>query len=367
MEKRPRPRLFEATLRYKDLRLHTASSGPIDGLHELYLTLDYDGLVAAAEVRVNIAYLTGIKADRQRELIHDAVAHFPFSSDPETDRAALDDFDLDLRARALLDVALLDAAARMRGLSATALLDGPGGPPCQPTNQTLFRDTPDRVVARAQAYFDRGYRDLKLRIGFGDPADDLKLLQSVRQALGPEARLSADVNGAWSAAQAESLLAPLAEVGLDYLEQPIAPDSLEESVTLARHANFPIMLDESLQGPGDIDRLCAVETPFLLHLKLVKIGGVDRLVEATAKAREAGHDVMIGQMNEGGLATAAVLSAAAALRPRFTELYGADGLVNDPATGLRYTEGRVCSEEAVGIGASLRGGATPLTCSEIPL
>ena len=62
-----------------------------------------------------------------------------------------------------------------------------------------------------------------------------------------------------------------------------------------------------------------------------------------------------------------LLSAAAALRPRFTELYGADGLIEDPAAGLRYTQGRVCSEEAVGIGASLRGGAVPSTCSEIPL
>jgi L-alanine-DL-glutamate epimerase-like enolase superfamily enzyme len=363
----PRPRLFESTLRYQDLRLHTASSGPIDGLHELYLTLDYDGLVAASEVRVNIAYLTGVEAGAQRKLIHDAVTRFPFSCDPEADRVALDGFSLDHRSRALLETALIDAIARMRGVSAAALLGGPEGPPCQATNQTLFRDTPDRVVACARAYFDRGYRDLKLRIGFGDPADDLKLLHAVRQALGPAARLSADVNGAWSLAQAESVLEPLAKVGLDYLEQPIAPDHLEESVTLARRAGFPIMLDESLQSPEDLDRVFAVEQPFLLHLKLVKIGGIDRLVRATRQAREAGHDVMIGQMNEGGLATAAVLSAAAALRPRFTELYGADGLIEDPAAGLLYTQGRVCSEEAVGIGASLRGGAVPSSCSEIPL
>lgn len=363
----PRPRLFEATLKYKDLRLHTASSGPIDGLHELYLTLDYNGFVAASEVRVNIAYLTGVKAGKQRKLIYEAVTRFPFSCDPDADRATLDEFDFDLRSRALLETALIDATARMRGISVAALLGGPEGPPCWTTNQTLFRETPDRVVARARAYFDRGYRDIKLRIGFGDPADDLKLLQTVRQALGPTARLSADVNGAWSPAQAESLLAPLAEVGLDYLEQPIAPDHLEESVTLARHAEFPIMLDESLQGSEGIDRVCAIETPFLLHMKLVKIGGIDRLVRAACKARESGHDIMVGQMNEGGLATAAVLSAAAALRPRYAELYGADGLIEDPAAGLRYTQGHVCAKEAIGVGVSLKDGAAPANCLEIPL
>ena len=363
----PLARLFESTLKYKDIRLHTASSGPIDGLHELYLTLDYDGLVAASEVRVNIAYLTGIGAERQRALIREAVTRFAFSDDPEADRATLDELDLDLRARALLEAALVDAAARMRAISATALLGGPQGPPCRATNQTLFRDTPDRVVARAQAYFDRGYRELKLRIGFGDPDDDLKLLQRLRETLGPTARLSADVNGAWSTAKAESLLAQLAEIRLDYLEQPIAPDHLEESLELARRADFPIMLDEDLQGPEGMDRVCTIDTPLLLHLKLVKIGGIDRLMAATRKAREAGHDVMIGQMNEGGLATAAVLSAAAALRPRFSELYGADGLIDDPAIGLSYTNGRVCSAHTVGIGASLTGEAVPSACLEIPL
>ncbi len=364
---RPRARLFEAMLRYRDLRLHTASSGPIDSLHELYLTLDYDGLVAASEVRVNIAYLTGVDTGEQRKRIQGAVSRFPFSSDPEADRAALEEFDLDLRARALLETALFDATARMRGTSASALLGGPEGPPDQATNQTLFHETPDRLVARARAYFDRGYRELKLRIGFGDPADDLDLLRRVRRELGPAARLSADVNGAWSVAQAEALLAPLAEVGLDYLEQPLAADLIAESAALARQADFPIMLDESLQGAAGMDRVCAIETPLLLHLKLVKIGGLDRLVQAAGQARAAGHDIMIGQMNEGGLATAAVLSAAAALGPRHAELYGADGLVNDPATGLYYRRGRVCSQDSLGIGASLSGGAIPLTCSEIPL
>ncbi|MEM7222551.1 MAG: enolase C-terminal domain-like protein [Pseudomonadota bacterium] len=363
----PRPSLFERILTYESLQLHTASSGSVEGLQEAYLTLDYDGLIAASELRLNISYLTGVDADAQRRMTRDAVARFPFSSDPEADRQMLEDFNLDPRSRTLLDAALVDAAARIRGISAAALLGGPDGPPCHDTNQTLFRDSPDRVVARARAYMKRGYRSLKLRLGFGDPNADLALMQRLRRALGPDARLSGDVNGAWSLADTQRLLAPLAKLRPDYLEQPIPPGDLDAYVALAEQSPFPIMLDESLCDETTFNRVCDIRTPLLLHLKLVKAGGLDRVIEMSRKARASGHDVMIGQMNEGGLATAAALSLAVALRPRFAELYGADGLTNDPATGLLYSGGQVCSEEPVGIGAHLKVGAQLSCLSEIPL
>ena len=364
---RPRPRLFEKTLRYEGIVLHTATSGPVAGLEAVYLTLDYDGLVAASELRVNIAYLTGVEAERQRRSIREAVAFFPFSAEPEQDRASLDDFDFDPPTRALLEAALVDAAARRRGCPAAVWLGASGGPPAYRTNQTLFRDRPERVLARARAYVERGFRDLKLRIGFGAPEADLGLLRELRRALGPDVHLAADVNGAWSVSQAEALLEPLAALGIDYLEQPIAPGNPEAYVRLARQAAFPLMLDETLRFPAETAYLLESGTPFLWHLKLVKAGGLDRMLETSKTLRAAGHDVMIGQMNEGALATAAALTAAAAIQPPFAELYGADGLLEDPAQGLSYENGRVRTRDAVGIGAHLQGGAIPVNCAEIPL
>ena len=364
---RPRPRLFEKTLRYEGIRLHTAVSGPVAGLEEVYLTVDYDGLVAASELRVNISYLTGVDAGRQRSLIREAVAVFPFTADAEQDRAKLEDFDFDPPTRALLEAVLVDAAARMRCCSAAVWLGGSGGRPCFRTNQTLFRDRPEDVLARARSYFERGFRNLKLRIGFGDSEKDLQLLRNLRQELGSDVKLAADVNGAWSAPETEALLEPLDALAIDYLEQPIAPGNPKAYVLLARQAPFPIMLDETLQFPADRAYLINSGAPFLWHLKLVKAGGLDRMIQTSKDLRAAGHDVMVGQMNEGGLATAAALSAAAAIQPPFAELYGADGLIDDPAQGLHYESGRVCTRDAVGIGAHLLGDAIPFSCAEIPL
>jgi L-alanine-DL-glutamate epimerase-like enolase superfamily enzyme len=59
---------------------------------------------------------------------------------------------------------------------------------------------------------------------------------------------------------------------------------------------------------------------------------------------------MIGQMNEGGLATAAAAHLALATRPVAAELYGADGLIDDPAQGLTYTAGQIVLPDAPGLG-----------------
>jgi len=60
---------------------------------------------------------------------------------------------------------------------------------------------------------------------------------------------------------------------------------------------------------------------------------------AARRLTDAGIPFMIGQMNEGAAATAAALHVACATSPAFAELYGADGLIDDPVSGVSYTAG----------------------------
>ena len=90
-----------------------------------------------------------------------------------------------------------------------------------------------------------------------------------------------------------------------------------------------------------------------VHLKLVKMGGCTDLMAAAALLHEHGIKFMIGQMNEGGAATAAAVHCVMAARPHFAELYGADGLIDDPVSGVHYRDGRVEIPNAPGLGVSL--------------
>ena len=86
------------------------------------------------------------------------------------------------------------------------------------------------------------------------------------------------------------------------------------------------------------------------HLKLIKTGGITPALDAVRRLEAAGVPYMIGQMNEGGLATAAAAHLALASSPVAAELYGADGLIDDPAAGLTYADGRITVPSAPGLG-----------------
>ena len=65
-------------------------------------------------------------------------------------------------------------------------------------------------------------------------------------------------------------------------------------------------------------------------------------------------------MNEGGLATAATAHTALVVKPAEYELYGAYGLVDDPAPGLSYGGGGVVLSEGPGWGIDLDATRTTL-------
>lgn len=88
----------------------------------------------------------------------------------------------------------------------------------------------------------------------------------------------------------------------------------------------------------------------MAHLKLVKMGGIAPTMAAARRLTAAGVPFMIGQMNEGGAATAAALHVARACQPAYAELYGADGLGNDPVHGLSYHQGLLSSPPGAGLG-----------------
>lgn len=356
--------LHRALLTYSGgLVLHTAASGRVAGLDTLWLRLDDGETVAAGEVRLNIAYLNGLDPE---EVLAEAVAvvgALDFSASAAEMIAAPPAVLAEASApvRMLVDGALHDRAARQAGLPLARHLGvAPGAELAHPTNQTLFVSTDAVFLDQARAYVARGFADLKVRIGAGDIAEDLRRIALLRAAFGAEVKIAADANGAWSEAAACRHLDALARYDLAYVEQPIAPGDWAALGRLAAASPIPLMLDESVKGLDDVARIADAGNGLMAHLKLVKLGGIAPALAAARRFAGAGVPFMIGQMNEGGLATAAALHVALASGPRFAELYGADGLVNDPASGLTYAQGRVHAPERPGLGLDFDANATHL-------
>jgi L-alanine-DL-glutamate epimerase-like enolase superfamily enzyme len=110
------------------------------------------------------------------------------------------------------------------------------------------------------------------------------------------------------------------------------------------------MADEGLASEADVDELCAIGSRALAHLKIVKLGGPTQVVAAMKRFRDAGVAVMIGQMNEGALATAITAHCVMALKPRYAELYGCYGLLDDVTQGVTYADGQIRTPAGPGLG-----------------
>src|SRR5262245_8711568 len=142
-------RLLAASLHYPpDLVLHTASSGPITALDELYLVIERDGQLAGfGEIRENVAYLTDLQPAAVREGISALVRALDWSrplEDMATQFARLR-VDAPAISRALVDTVLIDWAARAKGIP----FPSRSGPPSAPTTRpTRVSSSPTTCICR---------------------------------------------------------------------------------------------------------------------------------------------------------------------------------------------------------------------------
>ena len=343
--------LWRGSLHYDGVTLHTAASGAVNALDTLWLQLDDGRFEGIGEVRLNIQYLHGYSVEQVLDNVTETLARQDWSLPPQAMLSGVHAVDSTLLAptRMLIDMALHDLLAKRAGFTLAHWLGAPASAPAFRTNQTLFWASEAEMLAQAEGYVRRGFTHLKLRTGVADIATDLARLQKLRDAFDDTVSLAIDVNGQWSLQQAHSIFPLLRELGLSYVEQPLA---VADDGLLAQLSEYgvPIMLDESLNSPAAIERLITANGALWGHLKLVKLGGIAPTFAAAQRLQAAGIPFMIGQMNEGHAATAAALQLCRALRPAFAELYGADGLIDDPVSGLTYQHGEILVTDSHGLG-----------------
>ena len=349
-------RLLAASLHYPpDLVLHTASSGPITALDELYLVIERDGQLAGfGEIRENVAYLTSLQPAAVREGISALVRALDWSrplEDMATQFARLR-VDAPAISRALVDTVLIDWAARAKGIPLSELFGAPFRPN-HTTNQSLFVSDNVHLQTMAERYVFRGFRKLKLRVGSRSVREDCARLALLRDMFGDSIELAVDANGAWPFDDAVSNLREMARFNLVYAEQPIATGNWEAATRLADISPIPVMLDEGIASLNDIDRIVEARGRLWAHLKIIKLGGIMPTITGARRLAAAGIPFMIGQMNEGAGATAAAYHCTIAANPTHAELYGADGLIDDPVQGVTYANGFICLEPAPGLGVRI--------------
>jgi L-alanine-DL-glutamate epimerase-like enolase superfamily enzyme len=130
-------------------------------------------------------------------------------------------------ALAAVDIALWDLKARLLGLPLAAVLDARhrAGPVYGSGGFTSY--TNERLAKQLAGWVADGIPRVKMKLG-RRPEDDPGRLDAAREAIGPEAELFVDANGAYGRKQALAWAERLrAEWDVTWLEEPVSSNDLE--------------------------------------------------------------------------------------------------------------------------------------------
>jgi L-alanine-DL-glutamate epimerase-like enolase superfamily enzyme len=246
-------------------------------------------------------------------------------------------------AKSALDAALHDLQGKLLGIPAHRLLGlSRTGPP---TSWTIWLGDPDDMARRAEKV-GMSYRRLKLKLGGGDGLD----VERVRAVRGvTDLPLMVDVNEWWSLDEALDALAHLAELGVEYCEQPLRAGD-EGGHTLKERSPIPIYVDEDCHTLADVDT-CA-EIAHGINIKLAKSGGIREAIRMAHAARALRLGVMLGCMLESGLGIAAGCCVAPLCD--HVDLDGNLLLREDPWPGVAFADGVQAPSLAPGLGVAAR-------------
>lgn len=146
-------------------------------------------------------------------------------------------------------------------------------------------------------------------------ADDVARVAAVRAAR-PGARIRVDANGAWSPAEALTALTRLAEVTVEYAEQPCATvDELVELRRLLDRADVavPLAADESIRKASDPLAVARTGAVDVAVVKVPPLGGVRATLAIAEQLAALGVRLVISSALDTSVGLAAGVAAAAAL------------------------------------------------------
>lgn len=249
-------------------------------------------------------------------------------------------------ARAAFDLALHDRIGHRLGIPVYQLM-GFSLPENPMSSFTIGIDTDERMVEKTREA--ASFPNLKIKLGRDDAEVDARTLRAIcGEAKGKTVRV--DANAGWSLETAKKMAKVCADLGIEFIEQPLAIGNLDELGQLKKECPLPLMVDEDVQDLSSLSKLLGKVDG--INIKLMKTGGLWEARQMIGFARAEGWSVMLGCMLESsvGIAAAAHLAGAAQDLDLDAELL----IANNPCSPIVMDEtGRLNVPSTPGLGIEL--------------
>jgi L-alanine-DL-glutamate epimerase-like enolase superfamily enzyme len=241
--------------------------------------------------------------------------------------------------KAAIDIALMDWVGQKLGIPLYSYfgLDAGDAPL---TTFSIGIDTPE--ITRQKTREAADYPVLKVKVGL---ATDEATIEAVRSVTDKPLRV--DANEGWkSKEEAVGKINWLEKHGVQFIEQPLPAEMIEETRWVRSRVHIPIIADEACQHASDIPKLKDAFDG--VNVKLDKSGGMLEAYRMIQIAKSLGMKTMLGCM----ISSSVTVTAAAHLSPLvdYADLDGNLLIANDPFHGVKVEKGRLVLPNRPGLG-----------------
>ncbi len=246
-------------------------------------------------------------------------------------------------AKAALDIALMDWVGNKLGVPLYRYfgLDPKDAPV---TMFSIGIDTPEITKQKTREAAE--FPILKIKVGLDTDEATIDAVRSVT-----DKPLRVDANEGWTDREiAVRKINWLATKGVQFVEQPMPADRLDDIAWVKQRVSLPLIADEAVTHPDTIPKLVGIFDG--VNVKLDKAGGIQEAYRWISMAKALGLKTMLGCM----VSSSVSVTAAAHLSPLvdYADLDGNLLISNDPYSGVTVEKGKLILPSQPGLGLTRR-------------
>lgn len=218
---------------------------------------------------------------------------------------------------------------------------------CPKSSYTIGLADEAMIRHKTQVALERQYDIIKVKVG---GPSDVATVKLIRDMAGPNVTLRIDANAAWSAQDTEALSHSMAELGVEFIEEPFSADvPLAERIAVKSRSALPLIADESIHTLADLPSV--TQWAHGINAKLTKTGGLTQTRELLLAGKEAGMKLMLGCFVESSLSVTAMAHLAPLVD--YVDLDGALLTADDPVDGVTWQGSRFMLTNRPGVGVEI--------------
>jgi L-alanine-DL-glutamate epimerase-like enolase superfamily enzyme len=147
--------------------------------------------------------------------------------------------------------------------------------------------THDQAQQAAHTLVQKGFKEMKTQMalpGNPPPAEEIRRVQVVREAIGPDIKLMCDINQRWRPEQAIDIGSRAEDVGLFWLEDVTTADDYQGLARVTAALKTPIAGGEYLWGIVPFRHMIEARSVDIVMVDIARVGGVSQWMKVAAMA-----------------------------------------------------------------------------------